>query len=103
MTDVNPAVRAETTSFTVRAMRNGSPVTITWTEGALHGDPPTVDLIDVEADLAVVGGADPIARRAGAGGGPVPVRGLQEPEFALALIRLVVDRVTDITDITEGP
>lgn len=41
-----------TSSFTVRGSRNGSQVAITWTGGKLDGDPPTVDLVTIEAELA---------------------------------------------------
>lgn len=40
------------TRFTVRGSRNGSKVHVTWTDGKLSGDPPTVDLLQVEAELA---------------------------------------------------
>jgi len=40
------------TTFTVRGGRTGSQVHVTWTDGKLSGDPPTVDLIQVEAELA---------------------------------------------------
>lgn len=39
-------------SFTVRGGRNGSQVSVTWADGVLSGDPPTVDLVEVEAELA---------------------------------------------------
>lgn len=39
-------------SFTVHGSRNGSQVHISWTGGKLAGDPPTVDLVMVEAELA---------------------------------------------------
>lgn len=39
-------------SFTVRGGRNGSQVHVRWTDGVLAGDPPTVDLVEVEAELA---------------------------------------------------
>lgn len=39
------------TTFTVRGGRNGSRVHVTWTDGKLSGDPPTVDLVQVEAEL----------------------------------------------------
>ena len=40
------------TTFTVRGGRNGSQVHVTWSDGQLSGDPPTVDLVQVEAELA---------------------------------------------------
>lgn len=39
------------TTFTVRGGRNGSQVHVTWSDGHLSGDPPTVDLLEVEAEL----------------------------------------------------
>jgi hypothetical protein len=39
-------------SFTIRGGRNGSKVHVTWADGQLSGDPPTVDLVRVEAELA---------------------------------------------------
>lgn len=40
------------TTFSVKGSRNGSKVRVTWTDGVLSGDPPTVDLVHVEAELA---------------------------------------------------
>lgn len=42
------------TTYTVRGGRNGSRVHVTWTDGTLSGDPPTVDLMQVEAELALL-------------------------------------------------
>ena len=41
-----------TRTFTVRGTRNGSLVHVTWTDGTLTGDPPTVDLLEVQAEIA---------------------------------------------------
>ena len=46
------------TSFTIRGGRNGSRVHVTWTNGTLTGDPPTVDLLHVEAELVRVNDDD---------------------------------------------
>ncbi|MCU1455173.1 MAG: putative fatty-acid--CoA ligase [Acidimicrobiales bacterium] len=82
----------------VRGIRNGSPVMIEWRDGVLSGDPPTIDLIEVEAGMAVVGATDPLVARSGG-----PLVGATRDELlgtatqALAVIRRVVDRVTEVT------
>lgn len=48
-------------SFTLRGMRNGSLVNVTWRAGVLTGDPPTVDLIETEAEVAEQRHRDPVA------------------------------------------
>ncbi len=85
-------------TFTLRGIRNGSLVAVTWVNGVLDGDPPTVDLVEVEADLAVAGRADPLVERLhGAGhrsGTAADLLG--DPDAALELVRQVVDRVTEV-------
>ena len=74
--------------FTVRGMRNGSPVFVTWSAGQLVGDPPTVDLIEVEADLAAVTAGD----MSPSGGAEV----LADPSRVYGLCNAVIDRVLEI-------
>ena len=74
--------------FTVRGMRNGSPVFVTWSAGRLAGDPPTVDLLEVEADIAAVAAGD-FAMDAGAAL-------LADPASAYRLCGAVIDRVLDV-------
>lgn len=45
-------------SFSVSGVRNGSLVSIRWVEGKLDGDPPTVDLIEEEVELALTNRED---------------------------------------------
>jgi hypothetical protein len=96
MTGVGP----HTTSFTVSGIRNGSIVSVTWDQGSVRGDPPTIDLIEMELELAVVGSKDPNFTSAGLlmsdGEGDV----LADPERALGLIRRVLDRVTEIVPLS---
>lgn len=58
------APNGRTRSFTVKGSRNGSLVHITWTDGVLTGDPPTVDLVHTQADIVDVLHADAAAARA---------------------------------------
>lgn len=85
-------------SFTVRGMRNGSSVHVTWHEGKLSGDPPTVDLVVIEAEMSPVYRADPALGRAHAelhsGLADEP---LTDPESAYRLIASVMDRVQGAT------
>ena len=65
-----------TTSFKVRGYRNGSVVSVTWREGALTGDPPTIDLISFDAEMAMASRSDPqftrsLALDGGADGSPL--------------------------------
>jgi hypothetical protein len=97
MADLDSLVGPGTRSFTVRGMRNGSPVRVTWNAGALTGDPPTHDRLQVEADIAEVGSADPLTRPFLPGTGPLlAAEILADPEQSLALIRTVLDRVTEV-------
>jgi hypothetical protein len=72
-------------------------VTLTWTNGVLAGDPPTIDLVEVEADLTRAAKDDPYVARTM--GSTITGHGrdlLDAPESALVLIRRVIDRVTEI-------
>lgn len=80
--------------FTVKGGRNGSQVHITWVDGKLSGDPPTVDLVEVEAELARLHThdrlswaqvVDPESR--------LPADPLTEPSAAWHLIVSVLDTV----------
>ncbi len=84
-------------SFWVRGLRNGSVVSLTWHHGSLTGDPPTVDLVEVEAELLVIGATDALARRSGLAVEP-PATGtlLDDGQAAFAVIRRVLDRVLDV-------
>jgi hypothetical protein len=96
MTGVGP----HTTSFKVLGVRNGSVVSVTWDQGSVRGDPPTIDLIEIELELADVGRQDPNFTSAGLlmsdGEGDI----LADPERALGLIRHVLDRVTEIVPLS---
>lgn len=85
-------------SFTVRGLRNGSLVHITWRAGEISGDPPTVDLIFVESDLSEVYRADPHfgGARAELHAG-LAEEPLADPDSAYRLIVSVMDRVQGAT------
>jgi len=92
-------------AFTVRGWRNGSPVHVTWTEGGLlSGDPPTVDMLYVQADIVRLLHRDGIGARAF----PELVREtsedpLSKPESAHRLILQVLDSVRESTgDVPDG-
>lgn len=91
-------------AFTVRGLRNGSSVHVTWTEGEiLTGDPPTVDLLYVQADIVRMLHQD----EAGARAFPDLVEGtsddpLGDPSSAHRLILQVFDSVRESTgDVPE--
>lgn len=92
MSDVGPT----TSGFHVRGIRNGSPVVIGWEHGELSGDPPTIDLLEVEAELAFAGRGDALVQRTfddRTADGDDP---LADPCATLALMRRVIDRVTEV-------
>ncbi|WP_261559043.1 hypothetical protein [Frankia tisae] len=93
--DVGPG----TESFEVRGVRNGSIVTVVWDRGVLDGDPPTIDLVEVEADLAAESRRDPLQRRRdGSGVAAVEAAAtVGDPESALALVVRTLDRVVQVT------
>lgn len=84
-----------TQKFTVRGGRNGSQVHVHWTDGVLTGDPPTVDLLQVEAEMVTVFPTDRSTWgfRVSAGN-TLPADPLADPESAWALIVSVLDTVT---------
>lgn len=84
-------------SFTVRGSRNGSHVHISWIGGKLDGDPPTVDLVLVEAELAQLHPGD---RQSWSGvtyaGAALADDPLSNAASAWRLIRNVLDTVTEV-------
>lgn len=84
--------------FTVRGLRNGSSVHVTWSDGKVSGDPPTVDLVEMGQQMAETSRTDPLSRSlyagvlAGIDGNP-----LQYPATAFALIAREIDTVQEIT------
>jgi hypothetical protein len=82
------------TTFTVRGGRNGSKVHVTWTDGTLSGDPPTVDLVEIEAELAAL---HPHDRQSWSQvvdpEHSLPVNPLSDPAATWRLIRSVLDTV----------
>jgi hypothetical protein len=84
-------------SFTVRGSRNGSPVQISWTGGKLAGDPPTVDLVLVEAELAKLHPGDHQSwSRVTYADDALAEDPLGDPASAWQLIRNVLDTVTGV-------
>jgi hypothetical protein len=83
-------------SFTVRGGRNGSQVFVTWTDGVIAGDPPTVDLIQVEAELATLHPYDAHSWSHVNEFGELGVEPLRDPDEAWLLIRSVLDTVTAV-------
>lgn len=79
-------------TFTVIGTRNGSPVKISWVLGRLSGDPPTVDLIEVEAAVQGELHGDPLASRAIA----ARLDPLSDPVHACQLVCSVIDRVDEV-------
>lgn len=72
-----PEVTPTTAAFVVKALRNGSTVTVTWSAGALDGDPPTIDLVEIEAEMIAASRGD---RHLGfAAGGDPPVAAAAAP------------------------
>jgi hypothetical protein len=80
--------------FTVRGGRNGSQVFVTWAAGVLSGDPPTVDLVHVEAELAVLHPDDSYSWSRVNTYGELPEHPLADPDIAWRLIVSVLDSVT---------
>lgn len=84
-----------TQAFTIRGGRNGSQVHVTWTDGTLSGDPPTVDLLQVEAELAGMHPYDDKSwARQAYPEGRLPSDPISDPNGAWTLIASVLDTVT---------
>lgn len=85
--------------FTVRGIRNGSRVHVTWSNGVLTGDPPTVDLLEVEAVLAKERSFDPLVRELHAG---APEGFAADPLATATSAFYLIERVLDIVRDVEG-
>lgn len=85
-------------SYTVRGARNGSQVFVTWADGKVSGDPPTVDLILVEAELAALHPEDAKSWNQVGGFDGLHADPLSDPDSAWQLIASVFDTVS----ATEG-
>ena len=83
-------------SFTVRGARNGSQVFVTWTDGLVSGDPPTVDLIQVEAELAALHPSDAQSWNRVGGFGDLGDSPLNDPDSAWKIISSVLDTVSSV-------
>jgi hypothetical protein len=83
-------------SFTVRGSRNGSQVFVTWTDGVVSGDPPTVDLIQVEAELAALHPGDAQSWNRVAGFGELGATPLNDADSAWKIISSVLDTVSSV-------
>lgn len=83
------------TTFTVKGSRNGSLVHVTWTDGVLSGDFPTVDLVLAEAELAPVVHVDGYAARALPDLGDLTDSPLRDAATAYRLIVRVLDNVRE--------
>lgn len=81
-------------AYTVRGARNGSLVHVTWTDGTLSGDPPTVDLVQVEAELACLHQEDRLSwARLVDPESRLPADPVADPAACWQLIRSVLDTV----------
>ena len=81
--------------YTIRGSRNGSRVQVTWTDGVLTGDPPTLDLLIIEAELASLPGRDRHSWATVADPqGTLPADPLRDPDAAWTLIASVFDSIT---------
>lgn len=85
------------TTFTVKGSRNGSLVHVTWTDGELSGDFPTVDLLLTEADLVPILHSDAYAARALPHLGEMTDAPLRDAAAAYQLIVHVLDSVHEST------
>lgn len=94
--------------FTVRGLRNGSMVEITWEAGDVRGDPTTVDLIETEAEMVAAYRAEPALAASQADFyRKLPDEPLAEAGAAYLLITSQFDRVHDVSGdvpvVAEGP
>lgn len=98
-------VRPNTASFVVRALRNGSIVTVRWSCGAFEGDPPTIDLVEMEAEMIATSQADVhLGFATGGDAETLSEESVSDPVGAFALIQRVVDRILEVSvDPVEGP
>jgi hypothetical protein len=83
--------------FTVSGTRNGSLVQISWSGGELSGDPPTIDLVLVEAMIARDQTTDPLVAELfhDAPDGFDLADPLGDPRSAYYLISRVFDTIRD--------
>ncbi|GAA3239333.1 hypothetical protein GCM10017691_40360 [Pseudonocardia petroleophila] len=84
-------------TFTVKGSRNGSLVHVTWTDGRISGDFPTVDLLLTEAELVPILHTDAYAARALPHLDGMAAAPLQDAAAAYRLIVHVMDSVRETT------
>lgn len=83
--------------FTVTGSRNGSPVVVSWSPGRFDGDPPTVDLLLAEVEIARACAGDRFCEpelasiMSGAAGDP-----LHDPRASFALVERVLNLVRKV-------
>lgn len=86
-----------TPKFCLRGTRNGSPVDVSWSPGSLRGDPPTVDLMLAELEIAAACHEDPVCDPSlvaiAGDGGTSP---LHDPAAAYALAERILDSIREI-------
>lgn len=75
---------------------------MTWRNGAVDGDPPTVDLIAMEVELVLAARTDPQFAGSLALEGDVNGLILADPTLALRIIERVVDKVTEVVAADEA-
>lgn len=84
-------------SFSVHGSRNGSSVAVSWSPGSLRGDPPTVDLMLAELEIASASRGDPIC--GSSLDAIVPDRRsspLHDPHATYSLVERVLDSIRDV-------
>lgn len=91
-----PAVTTRT--FTVRGVRNGSRIFVTWADGHMSGDPPTIDLLEVEAEMIALNPGDRQSWGPLTALDKLPPNPLDDPAAAFVLMHSVFDTISG----TEG-
>jgi hypothetical protein len=84
------------TSFTVRGSRNGSRVFVTWTDGQMSGDTPTIDLLEVEAEMIRVNPGDRKSWGRLMNLNGLPADPLSNPNSAYVLMVSVFDSIHEV-------
>lgn len=86
-----------TPTFCLRGTRNGSPVDVSWSPGSLRGDPPTVDLMLAELEIAAACHGDPVCDLSLAAiAGDCGTSPLHDPCTAYALAERVLDSIREV-------
>ena len=84
-------------SFTIRGSRNGSLVTVTWVDGRLKGDFPTIALAEIYAEVARDAASDRLSPELKALHESIGSEPFANPDSTYRLLESIFDKIAAVT------